>query len=120
MRSAVREESFNSVKIFWLDTKLVLERIRAKTRVLARDPRIQKVVLFGSLQEGRAVPGSDADILIVLDRDDRGIGDRIPEFAGVFSDIGIGVDVFPYTREELDNPIARTAFSRGVVLFSRE
>ena len=120
MRSAVREESFNSVKVFWLDTKLVLDRIRVRVRRLEGDPRIIKVVLFGSLPEGRAVPGSDADILIILDQDGRSISDRIPEFSEFFSDIGIGVDVFPYTRDELDNPVARTALSRGVVLFSRE
>jgi len=120
MRSAVREESFNSVKVFWLDTELVNTRIRERVRRLARDPRIIKVVLFGSLPEGRAVPGSDADILIVLNQDNRSISERIPEFTEFFQDLGIGVDVFPYTPKELDNPIARTALARGVVLFSRE
>ncbi len=120
MRSAVREESYNSVKVFWLDTDLVLERLRTKAALLAGNPAVKRVVLFGSLAEGRAVPGSDADILIVLDRDDRSVGDRIPGFMELFSDIGIGVDLFPYTLDELDNPVAKTALSRGVVLFSRD
>ena len=77
MRSAVREESFNSVKVFWLDTDLVLTRLRERAEELLRDTRIQKVVLFGSLAEGRAVPGSDADLLIVLEDDDRTMKERI-------------------------------------------
>ncbi|WP_083531481.1 nucleotidyltransferase domain-containing protein [Methanoculleus bourgensis] len=36
---------------------------------LASDPNIPRVVLFGSFAEGRAVPGSDLDVMIVLAHD---------------------------------------------------
>ena len=64
MRSAVREESYNSVKVFWLDTDFIINRLRQKAEQLIRNKQIHKVVLFGSLDEGRAVPGSDADLLL--------------------------------------------------------
>ena len=69
MQSVVRKESFNSVTVFWLDTDLVHERLRAAVERLASDPNIPRVVLFGSFAEGRAVPGSDLDIMIVLAHD---------------------------------------------------
>jgi len=119
MRSPVREESFNSVKVFWLDTDLVLTRLRERAEELLRDTRIQKVVLFGSLAEGRAVPGSDADLLIVLEDDDRTMKERIDAYLEFFSGIGIGIDVFPYTQGELATPLAQQALSKGIVLASR-
>jgi len=69
MQSVVRKESFNSVTVFWLDTDLVHERLRAAVERLASDQNVLRVVLFGSFAGGRAVPGSDLDIMIVLARD---------------------------------------------------
>ena len=66
MQSVVRKESFNSVTVFWLDTDLVHERLRAAVERLASDQNVLRVVLFGSFAGGRAVPGSDLDIMIVL------------------------------------------------------
>lgn len=120
MRSAVREESYNSVKVFWLDTDLVLSRLREKARALIRNRHVRKVVLFGSLAQGRAVPGSDADLLIVVEDDNRAMNERIDEYLEFFSGIGIGIDIFPYSLKELENPLARQALSQGIVLASRE
>ena len=44
MRSAVREESYNSVKVFWLDTDFIISRLRHKAEQLIRDTRVHKVV----------------------------------------------------------------------------
>lgn len=72
-----------------------------------------------------AVPGSDADLLIVLRR--HGLPrwfDRIPEFSQLFDDTDVPVDVFPYTREELErleqsgSNLTR-AMRRGMVLAER-
>jgi predicted nucleotidyltransferase len=120
MRSAVREESYNSVKVFWLDTDYIIMRLRQKAEQLIRDTQVHKVVLFGSLAEGRAVPGSDADILIVVEDDARQKNERIDEYLEFFSGIGIGIDVFPYSKRELANPLAHHALSQGIVLASRE
>lgn len=120
MRSAVREESYNSVKVFWLDTDYIINRLRQKAEQLIRDTQVHKVVLFGSLAEGRAVPGSDADILIVVEDDSLPMNERIDEYLEFFSGIGIGIDVFPYSTGELENPLAKKALSKGIVLASRE
>ena len=120
MRSAVREESYNSVKVFWLDTDFIISRLRLKAEQLIRDTRVRKVVLFGSLAEGRAVPGSDADLLIVVEDDGRHMNERINEYLEFFSGIGIGIDVFPYSTRELENPLAKQALLKGIVLVSRE
>ena len=69
MQSTVRKESFGSVTVFWLDTDLVRERLRAVVERLADDPNVLRVILFGSFAEGRAVPGSDLDVMIVLAHD---------------------------------------------------
>jgi len=69
MQSVVRKESFGSVTVFWLDTDLVRERLRAVVERLAENPNVLRVILFGSFAEGRAVPGSDLDVMIVLAHD---------------------------------------------------
>jgi hypothetical protein len=46
--------------------------------------------------------------------------DRIDEYLAFFSGIGIGIDVFPYTERELENPLAKQALSQGIVLASRD
>ncbi len=82
------------------------------------------MVLFGSLARGDAVPGSDADLLLVL----RESGVRFVERAAQYavSDVAIGVDVLAYTRHELarmlreGNQFVRRALQEGVVLFEAE
>jgi len=80
---------------------------------------VMKIIIFGSFAENRAVPGSDVDILIVLKSDSRKLIDRIQDYLDAFSEIGIAIDVFPYTINELDNPLAQTALRTGKVLFER-
>jgi predicted nucleotidyltransferase len=120
MPSMVREESYNSVKVFWLEADRVIVRLRRRAEALVRENKARRIVLFGSLAEGRAVPGSDADLLIVVDDDTRPLKERVAEYLGYFSDIGIPVDVFPYTVAELATPVARNALDRGIVLASRQ
>jgi predicted nucleotidyltransferase len=68
---------------------------------LLRDPRVEEVVVFGSFARGNYAPGSDIDVLVLLNHAEGLIRDRIPEFLpGAFP---VGVDLFPYTREELES-----------------
>ena len=119
MPSAVREESFSSVKVFWLDKEYVLRQLRERVARLASDPNVLRVVLFGSFAEGRAVPGSDVDILVVVKQDSRRMMDRIADYQEIFSGMGIGTDVFPYTESEMENPRAKNALATGKILFER-
>jgi len=81
------------------------------------------VILFGSLARGDAVPGSDADLLLVLRDSERPFRDR----AGTYrvADAGVGVDVFAYTDRELasmldqGNAFVTQALREGVVLWEK-
>ena len=120
MQSFVVEESLNSVKASWLKQEKLIEEIYNVARRIGNDDKnILKIILFGSLAEKRAVPGSDADILIILKRDDKPLMDRIAKWSKRFS-LDFPVEIFPYTEKELDNPIAQEAVKKGIILFLRE
>jgi predicted nucleotidyltransferase len=118
----VRKESCGSVTIFWLDRDEAVRRLEAAARKLMEDRSdVRAVILFGSLAEGRAVPGSDADVLVLLERAVGRWIDRPLEFHPYFSDCGIGVELFCYTPDEVERiPMAREARGRGRVLAGRE
>ena len=118
-RSAVREKSYGSVKTFWLDRDYINRQLGTVVDSLRTDPNVVKIVLFGSFAEDRAVPGSDMDILLVLQSDSRRFIDRIQDYLDIFAELGIAADVFPYTVDELDNPLVQTALRTGKVLFTR-
>jgi len=119
MPSFVVEESLGSVKVFWLNQEEVLKEIQNSARRLGQsDENVLEIVLFGSLAERKAVPGSDADILIVLKDDKRSFMEGVAAWQEKFS-LGFPIEVFPYTEKELDCPIAVEALKTGTVLFDR-
>lgn len=67
-----------------------------------------------------AVPGSDADLLLILRESDLPFWERSARYRPAGS--GIGVDVFAYTRKELDamkatgNPFIAQALREGIEL----
>ncbi len=70
----------------------------------ARHPEIEQVLLFGSLARGDAVPGSDADLLLILSSAELPFLERIPRYLP--EGLPLGVDLFPYTQEEIDRMLA--------------
>jgi predicted nucleotidyltransferase len=91
----------STVSITYFDKDAVWRALDEYVRTLVvRHPEIEQIIVFGSLVTGTPVPGSDVDLLIVLTRSDRRFLDRIPTFLP--SGFPVGVDVFPYTREELE------------------
>ena len=87
----------------FLNLEKVLQEIKKCAQNLRDvDKNVERVVLFGSLITGNYTPHSDVDLLIVLAVDNRRMVDRIPEYMSRFMDIPLGVDVFPYTKEELE------------------
>jgi len=118
MPSFVAAESLNSVRVFWLQQEKLTEEIRKLAqRIGAENSDVKDIVLFGSLAQKRGVPGSDADLLIVLWKDDRPFPERIGAWLAKF-DLGFPVEVFPYTVAELDNPLAQEALSSGMRLYA--
>lgn len=64
----------------FLDRPGTIESFRKLAHAAAeRDPRIVRVVLFGSLATGRATVASDADLMIVLSDHPLLAIERIPE-----------------------------------------
>jgi predicted nucleotidyltransferase len=117
----------NSVKVTFLDREGIIEKLRRiSSDILKGNKNILGIYLFGSLAGGRSVPGSDADILIVLREDRRRFIDRMTEFLRLYLRIPIAIDVFPYTGDELKTMIASgnrfitTLWLEKVVLAERE
>jgi len=115
------KSSSNSVRIFWLDLQTVIKELGVVARRMkARCPEIEEVLLFGSLARGEAVPGSDADLLVILSSASQPFLERIPRYLPV--GLSLGVDVFPYTRDEIDRMLAgdnhfvRRAMEEGIAL----
>jgi len=112
------------VKVTFLDIEPILARLKERAQaLLVSHPTIREIGLFGSLVQGTYGPGSDADILVILEADARRFVDRIPAFLEHFSGLGIPVDVFPYTVAELetmrDACFTNAALAECVVLATR-
>ena len=120
-RSVIQKRSYGSVKVFWLDRDLLMSRITRAARNLGRrHEEVGRVVLFGSLASDRAVPSSDADLLVVVRTCDTPFMDRAALFREYFLDLGVGVDLFVYTEREVaagNIPIATHALRTGIVLY---
>ena len=116
--SAVQRRSCGSVRIAFLDRDRALAELEgAARRLLARDDRVLAVGLFGSLARRQALPGSDADVLIVLKEHSQARWfDRIAEYADAFADTSLPVEPFAYTCAELNRMIvAQSGFIRTIL-----
>jgi len=114
-----------SVRVWKIDREAILARLVRWARELGeQDENVLAVVLFGSLARGDHTAASDADVLIILRESTLRFDERIPAFMP--SDIGVGVDVFPYTLDEIKMAlaegwgVARIALKEGVFLFKRK
>ena len=122
--SVIRETSSPSVSVFWLDIQQVRRRLRDAARQLGiAHPEIEEVWLFGSVARGEAVPGSDADLLVVLESSELAFPERSGRYQPEFC--GIGTDVLAYTRAELvcmraeGNPFLQEIESERRLLWKR-
>ncbi len=95
-----------------------------KRRILAELPgQVKDIILFGSRARGEAHPGSDIDLLVVVDR-------RTPKADDVISDITadtllekkIDISALDFTSEEIaewsaiGTPLMRNVANEGIVL----
>lgn len=120
--SLIRQTSSPSVRVFWLNQDQARKRLKQAVKQLAKKhSEIEQVWLFGSLARGEAVPGSDADLLIVLRDSALPFLDRSVHYQPDFC--GVGVDVFAYTRAELSqmetekNTFLQQVRAEGICLF---
>lgn len=110
----MQRRSCGSVRIAFLNRSQAIDELAGRVQeLLLRDSRIVGVGLFGSLARGKALPSSDADLLIVLkDHPQPRWFDRISEYAEAFRGTGLPVEVFPYTIEELTRLLSHPGFLR--------
>lgn len=113
------------VRVFRLDREGTVRRVvEAAGRLVAERPGVEEVHLFGSLARGDAVPGSDADVLVVLEDGAPAEPDPADWFPS--RDIGLGVDLLVWRRSALEravgegNPLLRRALAEGRVVAKRE
>jgi len=119
----MRVKSSSSVRIISLDVESIIRKLKFAARELKKsNSNVLDVFLFGSLAKGETVPGSDADLLIVLKKSKKRIIDRVTDFMDSFSGMGMGIDIFPYTVEEInafkkeENSLIKEAVSHGINL----
>ena len=114
----------SGVKVTFLRAEPIIAALRDRAeKLLVANEEVVEVGLFGSLVRGNYCPGSDADLLVILRKDPRRFVDRLDEFLIHFSSLGISVDVFPYTVEELqalkETGLVKSALAERVTLAER-
>lgn len=121
----MRSPSSSSVRVFSIDRDAIVARLRAAAgRLVEEDSSVLRVLLFGSLARGNYGPGSDADVGVILRDSAQSVWfKRIPEFMPRFADLGVPVDVFAYTLDELEQARNNPFFDellRGEVIAERK
>ena len=120
-----RKSLFLSKNLYESKDILIEELERAAEKLGKERKDIVKIILFGSILTDRFGLGSDADILIVLNRSKfNRFFDRIPEFLDFFNkNVSLPVDIFPYTEDEIEkmirdkNPFILRILREGRVIY---
>lgn len=115
-----------NARVWRIDLPAVVTSLRAwAERLVAEDPAVQAVVLFGSLARGDATAWSDADVLLVLrDGVPLSFEERMDRYRP--RGLGIPVEVFPYTASEVRRSLAEgwgmavPAAREGLLLAERD
>ncbi len=102
-----------------LPHRKVAERFAELVRTI---PNVQKVILFGSVAEGRATVDSDIDIAVVMKRrSDKVMRETYDTAADIQDETGMRLAPIQVLERELesDDQLVRS-LKRGVVLFERD
>lgn len=104
----------------FIDRESVVAKLRQlASDLLAQEPEVDRVLLFGSFATGRPTPGSDADIVVVT-RYIEGRS-RIEDLSReVFARAPVPVDLFVLTRDELQTRSGIAAKSRESAIILAE
>jgi uncharacterized protein len=88
---------------------LSLSELRARLRPFCQKHRIRRLDVFGSAARGQAKPGSDVDLLVMLDQSTPVSTPDVLEMAGEVEElVGTSVDfVLRTSLEDSPNPFAR-------------
>jgi UTP:GlnB (protein PII) uridylyltransferase len=79
--SAMPEPSSPSVKVTFTNRKQILTALENLIQEWTqKHPELEQVFLFGSFARGDYFPGSDVDVLLILEKSDQPFLKRIPTF----------------------------------------
>jgi predicted nucleotidyltransferase len=90
-------------------------------RLAAARSEIRRIILFGSFARGDYGVRSDLDLLIVLERSDKPLGERLYDYLQFGS--GYPTDILPLTEAEIDSrlgdqdPFLQQIFAEGIQLY---
>jgi len=117
--------SSDTVRVFFANKDRALESARKAVAKLARRrEEITRVVLFGSYARDDYGPGSDLDLLFILDHSDKSDRERIGDYLDL--DLDLPFEVIALTQQEIDDRIAagdpflKTILSEGIQVFPAE
>jgi predicted nucleotidyltransferase len=97
----VRRRSLSSVTIRSADKSRIQRVVESYVEWLyATHSEVEKVIWFGSWISGLPTPGSDVDLCLILSKSSKPMRDRVSDYLPV--GFPVGVDLFPYTREEFE------------------
>lgn len=119
--------SSDSVTIRLPNREILISKLKVVADQILEDfQEIEEIILFGSLARGDYGVYSDADILIILnDSPHERFFDRIPKYIFSFANHDMPVEIFPYTRMEIEkmekngNLFIITALKEGITLSKR-
>jgi predicted nucleotidyltransferase len=100
----MHKPSSPSVKVTFTNREQILKALKNLIQEWTqKHPELEQVILFGSFARGDYFPGSDVDVLLILEKSDQPLLNRIRKFLP--SHFPVDVDVFPYTRDEVQRMI---------------
>ena len=89
--------------IEWLLQKDIIPIVEKAAEKIKKLPGVLRIGYFGSFARNDQVPGSDIDIFIELEKDERRWIDRMGDFISYFKDVPCPVEIFAFTTKELEN-----------------
>lgn len=115
---AMPRRSMPSVRVFfppWTKEE-ILKRLREGLAVLQEEVPLRRAYLFGSWAAGRALPGSDVDVLLIYEGPSRQDLHRMARKA--FG--GLPVELHAYTEEEAKalEPLLRRMLAQAIPLLA--
>ncbi|GAB6947327.1 hypothetical protein JCM16161A_14570 [Vulcanisaeta sp. JCM 16161] len=89
----------------------IINELRKYVRCLVEHGyRINSAVLFGSRARGDWLINSDVDLLIIIPGSEKSFLDRVRDFMACW-DLGLALEVFPYTLDEVKRLMNRGSIS---------
>lgn len=89
--------------IEWLLQEDVIPIVKEAAEKIKKLPGVIRIGYFGSFARNDQVPGSDIDIFIELENDERRWIDRADDFRDYFTGVHCDVEIFAFTKREMSN-----------------